>query len=99
MNISVGCALRYEVVAPSAAFTFNVLANTDTQQQLLSETIQCSPEVPTEIATTAKGERVLRLEARTGPFELAYSAVVGVERPEMPAAVPAEQPGRLPLTI
>ncbi len=99
MNISVGCTLRYEVVAPSAAFTFNVLANTDTQQQLVSETIVCSPEVPTEIATTSKGERVLRLEARSGPFELVYSAVVSVERPEMPAAVPADQPGRLPLTV
>ncbi|MGA2017500.1 MAG: transglutaminase family protein [Opitutaceae bacterium] len=99
MNISVGCTLRYEVVAPSAAFTFNVLANTDTQQQLVSETIVCSPEVPTEIATTSKGERVLRLEARSGPFELAYSAIVSVARPEMPAAVPADQPGRLPLTV
>ena len=99
MNISVGCTLRYQVVAPSAAFTFNVLANTDTQQQLISETILCTPEVPTEIATTSKGERVLRAEARTGPFGLAYSAVVDVNRPEMPAAVPADQPGRLPLTV
>jgi|CZKI01.1.fsa_nt_gi transglutaminase-like putative cysteine protease len=99
MNISVGCTLRYQVVAPSAAFTFNVLANTDTQQQLISEAILCAPEVPTEIATTSKGERVLRAEARSGPFELVYSAVVDVNRPEMPAAVPADLPGRLPLTI
>jgi len=99
MNISVGCTLRYQVVAPSAAFTFNVLANADTQQQLVSETIVCAPDVPTEIATTQKGERVLRAEARTGPLELVYSAIVNVDRPEMPAAVPADQPGRLPLTV
>ncbi len=99
MKISVGCTLRYQVVAPSAAFTFNVLANTDSQQQLVSEAIVCTPDVPAEIATTSKGERVLRAEAQTGRFELGYSAIVEVDRPEMPAAVPAEQPGRLPLTV
>jgi transglutaminase-like putative cysteine protease len=99
MKISVGCTLRYQVVAPSAAFTFNVLVNTDPQQLMVSEAITCTPEVPTEIATTSKGERVLRAEARTGSFELGYSATVEVDRPEMPAAVPADQPGRLPLTV
>jgi transglutaminase-like putative cysteine protease len=99
MKISVGCTLRYQVVAPSAAFTFNVLVSTDPQQQMVSEAITCTPEVPTEIATTSKGERVLRAEARTGSFELGYSATVEVDRPEMPAAVPADQPGRLPLTV
>lgn len=99
MKIAVGCTLRYQVVAPSAAFTFNVLVNTDPQQQLVSEDIRCGPECPTEIATTSKGERVLRLEAAAGPFELGYSAVVEVERPEMPPTVPADRPGRLPLNI
>jgi len=99
MKIAVGCTLRYQVVAPSASFTFNVLVNTDTQQRLVSESIRCAPEAPTEIATTSKGERVLRLEAMNGPFELGYSAVVEVERPEMPATVPADRPGRLPLNI
>jgi transglutaminase-like putative cysteine protease len=99
MKIAVGCTLRYQVVAPSAAFTFNVLVNTDAQQQLVSEAISSSPEVLTEIATTSKGERVLRAEARTGPFELRYSATVEVDRPQMPLTVPADQPGRLPLNI
>ena len=99
MKIAVGCTLRYQVVAPSAAFTFNVLVNTDPQQQMVSEAITCVPEVPTEIATTSKGERVLRAEARTGPFELGYSATVEVDRPQMPQSVPADQPGRLPLNI
>jgi transglutaminase-like putative cysteine protease len=99
MRISAGCTLRYQVVAPSAAFTFNVLVNTDAQQQLVSESIACTPEVPTEIATTSKGERVLRAEAPSGPFELRYSAVVEVDRPEIPSNVPADRPGRLPLNI
>jgi transglutaminase-like putative cysteine protease len=99
MRISVGCTLRYQVLAPSAAFTFNVLVNTDPQQQLVSEEILCAPDAASEIAATSKGERVLRVEALTGPFELRYSAVVDVERPEMPGFVPADQPGRLPLNI
>jgi transglutaminase-like putative cysteine protease len=99
MNISVGCTLRYQVVAPTAAFTFNVLVNTDPQQQLVSEAVVLTPETPSEVATTQKGERVLRAEARTGPFELVYSATVNVDRPEMPPKVPADQPGRLPLNI
>jgi transglutaminase-like putative cysteine protease len=99
MNIAVGCTLRYQVLAPSASFAFNVLVNTDAQQQLVSESIRCTPEVPTEIATTAKGERVLRAEALIGPFELQYAAVVDVNRPEMPLTVPFDRPGRLPLNI
>ena len=99
MRISVGCTLRYQVMAPTAAFTFNVLASKDVQQQIVSEAIVFSPEASSEVATTGLGERVLRAEARSGPFELVYSATVDVERPEMPAAVPADQPGRLPLNI
>ena len=99
MKISAGCVLRYQVVAPSASFTFNVLINTGPEQRVLSETIRCTPDIATEIASTSKGERVLRMEAQAGPVELAYSALVDVERPEMPASVPADRPGRLPLSI
>lgn len=99
MKIIVGCTLRYKVVAPTAAFTFNVLVSTDPEQQLVSERIVFTPEIPSEIATTSKGERVLRAEARTGPLELSYSATVDVHRPAMPVTVAAEQPGRLPLNI
>jgi transglutaminase-like putative cysteine protease len=99
MNIAVGCKLRYQVVATSASFTFNVLVNTDSQQQLVTEAIRCVPDLPTEIAATSGGERVLRLEAPNGPFELQYSAVVDVSRPEIPVSVAFDRPGRLPLNI
>jgi transglutaminase-like putative cysteine protease len=99
MNIAVGCTLRYQVLASSASFAFNVLVNTDAQQQLVSESIRCVPEVPSEIAATARGERVLRVEAPVGAFELQYAAVVDVNRPEMPLSVPFDRPGRLPLNI
>ena len=55
MNIAVGCTLRYQVVAPSAAFTFNVLVNTGPEQRLLSETIRCSPGGPDRNRSDLKG--------------------------------------------
>jgi transglutaminase-like putative cysteine protease len=99
MKIAVGCTLRYTIQAPTAAFTFNVLVNTDAEQNVVTESIVTAPQVPYEIASTTKGERLLRLEAPTGPFELSYEAVVDVTRPEMPPVVPADRPGLLPLTI
>ncbi len=99
MTLSVGCTLGYQIATPTAAFTFNVLANSDAQQRLLAERIACTPEVPTEIVENAKGGRVLRCEAPAGPFELRYAATVDVSRPPLPATVKAENPGRLPLSI
>jgi hypothetical protein len=49
MILTVGCTLGYQIATPQAAFTFNVLANTDAHQRLVGETIVCSPEVPREI--------------------------------------------------
>jgi transglutaminase-like putative cysteine protease len=99
MTLSVGCTLGYQIATPTAAFTFNVLANSDAQQRLLAEQVACTPEVATEIVETAKGGRVLRCEAPAGYFELRYTATVEVSRPPLPAAVKAENPGRLPLSI
>ncbi len=99
MLLSVGCTLGYQVFTPQAAFTFNVLADTAAQQHIVSESIACAPSVPTEIATTPKGSRVLRCEAPAGAFEFRYSALVKVGRPALPAAAKADNPGRLPLGI
>jgi transglutaminase-like putative cysteine protease len=100
MTLSVGCTLGYQVLAtPSAAFIFNVLADIDEQQRIVSESIVCTPEVPTEIATNTKGGRVLRCDVPTGAFEFRYTATVEVSRPALPAVVLADRPGRLPLSI
>jgi transglutaminase-like putative cysteine protease len=99
MVLSVGCTLAYQIATPQAAFTFNILANTDAHQRLLSETIVCSPDVPREIVEHAKSGRALRCEAPTGPFELRYAAAVEVNRPPPPAIVKPDNPGRLPLSI
>jgi transglutaminase-like putative cysteine protease len=99
MILTVGCTMPYQVIAPTAAFTFNVLVNGEPEQKILTETIRCTPEVTPEFATGSLGARVLRLDARTGPFELKYTATVEVDRAPMPGAVMADQPGRLPLSI
>ena len=99
MNLSVNCTLGYQILGPSAAFTFNVLANTDAQQRVIEETITGNPAVPTEQVATTKGNRVLRVEAPQGPFELNYRATVEVMRPPLPSIVKADNPGRLPLSI
>jgi len=100
MTLSVGCTLGYQVLAtPTAAFTFNVLANSDAHQRVLHEEIVCTPPVPTEIVEHSKGSRVLRCEVPAGSFEFRYRADVEVTRAPLPTSVKADNPGRLPLSI
>lgn len=91
--------MRYQVAAPSAAFTFHVLALADAQQRVLAETIATRPERPVEVATPGKGGRALRCRADAGPFELHYAATVEVARAPLPARLEATPPGDLPLPI
>ena len=64
MILSVGSTLSYQIGTPTAAFTFNVLVNTDAQQRLVEESIRCTPEVPVEIVESGQGGRALRCEVR-----------------------------------
>ena len=99
MILNVGCTLDYEVLTPTAHFTFNVLVNTDAQQRLLSEELAFAPEITPEKISSSKGNRVVRVEATEGPLELRYSATVETSRPALPGEVKADNPGRLPLTV
>jgi transglutaminase-like putative cysteine protease len=100
MLLSVGCTLAYDVLAPTASFTFNILANRDPFQHLIDEDIRLLPDVPIGDRTaTSKGNRVFRVEAPTGPFEVIYRATVEVNRPAVPLELRADNPGRLPLSI
>ncbi len=100
MILNVGCTLDYQVLAPTANFTFNILANSDAQQRILSEELAFSPTtvVPEKISSS-KGNRVVRAEAPLGPFQLRYSAQVETIRPLLPPEVKPENIGRLPLTV
>jgi len=99
MILEVGCTLGYQVMTPTAHFTFNVLVNTDAAQRLLAEELVFAPEVTPEKIATSKGNRVVRVEAPAGPFELRYRATVEVARAPLPAEVRPDSPGRLPLSI
>jgi transglutaminase-like putative cysteine protease len=99
MILDVGCTLGYQVLTPTAHFTFNVLVNTDASQRLVAEELAFTPESAPEKVATSKGNRVVRVEAATGPFELRYRATVEVIRAPLPAEVKADNPGRLPLSV
>ncbi len=100
MILSVGCTLAYDVLSPTANFTFNILANRDGFQHLADEGIRLTPDVPIgERTATSKGNRVFRVEAPAGPFEVVYRAQVEVTRAAVPAEVRPDNPGRLPLSI
>lgn len=99
MILHVGCTLGYHVLSPSANFTFNLLTNSDPQQRLVSETLRCTPEIASERITTSKGNRVLRLDAPQGSFEVHYEATVEALRPTLPLEVKPDSPNRLPLGI
>jgi transglutaminase-like putative cysteine protease len=99
MILSVGCTFAYQVVAPTANFTFNILANTGPQQKLLNESVVCVPEVPAERISTSKGNRVFRVEVPAGPFDLRYAATVEVLRAPLPPEMKSDNPGRLPLAV
>lgn len=98
--LSAGCTLAYDVLSPTANFIFNILANRDVFQRLVDEGIRLTPDVPIGKRTaTSKGNRVFRVEAPAGPFEVVYHAQVEVNRPVVPIEVRADNPGRLPLSI
>src|SRR3954470_6814244 len=100
MLLSVGCTLTYDVLAPTANFTFNILANRDPFQHLVEEEIRLAPDIPIgERTATSKGNRVFRVDAPSGRFEVNYRATVEVNRPPVPAELRADNPGRLPLSI
>lgn len=100
MNLTVGCTLAYDVLTPTANFTFNILANRDPFQLIGEERIQLTPEIPSvERSATSKGNRVFRVEVPQGPFEVAYRCEVAVTRPSVPEDVRPDNPGRLPLSI
>eukprot|EP01031_Cornospumella_fuschlensis_P016944 gene16944-20719_t len=55
MILSVGCTLAYDVLSPTANFTFNILANRDPFQHLADEGIRLTPE---QIVSAAVAEDV-----------------------------------------
>jgi transglutaminase-like putative cysteine protease len=99
MELAVGCSLNYQILSPSAHFTCNVLVNEDPHLEICAEQLTSVPEVPLENIATARGNRVVRLEASAGPLEIRYQAVVNSTLPSLPDEVGPDLPGRLPLSV
>ncbi len=100
MILSVGCTLGYEVQFPTANFTSNILANRDPFQHVVDEGIRLTADLAIgERTATSKGNRVFRVEAPAGMFEVTYRAMMEVRRPSVPAEVRIDKSGRLPLSI
>ena len=60
----------------------------ETFQHVVDEGIRLTPDIPIgERTATSKGNRVFRVEAPAGPFEVSYRATVEVKRPAVPAEV------------
>lgn len=85
---------------PTANFTSNILANRDPFQHVVDEGIRLTADLAIgERTATSKGNRVFRVEAPAGMFEVTYRAMMEVRRPSVPAEVRIDNPGRLPLSI
>lgn len=75
-TFDIDCALSYEVQGPTE-FLFQVHAQDGMDQQVLSESVQLTPELPFHVyADPALGHRVMRVHAEAGPLQLRYLARV-----------------------
>ena len=98
-QLRLGCSLAYEVLAPTAAFTFNVLPNLGGEQQLIKEEIVCSPDVPRELVTSTRGTGSCGWRSRRAPLNCAIRAMWrSTGRRSPPRSRPTGR-ARLPISI
>ena len=97
MDFSFGCALAYQLQAPTP-FVFNLEAARCGGQDLRDEKLVLTPDLPVERWTMPEsGNRYLRAVAGPGEFRLEYTASATLApRLEDPGAVSEIPPGELP---
>lgn len=98
MKFDLGCSLSYRLRQPTA-FVFNVELPELASQQVLSETLQLTPDLPVERWTMPEtGNRYLRVQVREGRFALRYEAEVDLRpRLEVPEDITECAVEKLPL--
>ncbi len=75
-TFDIDCTLEYQVSGP-ADFLFQIHAHDGMDQQVLSESLLITPDLPTHVyADPGIGHRFLRLRAEAGPLTLHYQARV-----------------------
>jgi transglutaminase-like putative cysteine protease len=89
VTLDVDCTLVYEVAGP-AEFLFQIHALHGMDQQVLSESLVLTPNVPVRVyADAALGHRYARLHAEAGSLQVRYQA--RVHRMAIPADINARE--------
>jgi transglutaminase-like putative cysteine protease len=78
LHVQVGCALDYHVPAPTP-MVLMLQPHYTVREQLLDESSQITPAVPVEHYLDQFGNRVWRLVAPAGSFQIQYTAQVVVD--------------------
>ena len=93
--------LAYEVASPGCDFIFNIHAAYTPRQQVITESLVLSQDLPTAMYTDpATHSRFLRLHARPGPLTVSYQATVELvhyeaRADELPELSPQDLPGEV----
>jgi transglutaminase-like putative cysteine protease len=93
--------LAYELDSPGCDFIFNVHAARTPRQQVITESLVLSQDLPTSLYTDpATHTRLLRLRAHPGPLKLTYRATVELlhceaSADELPELSPQDLPGEV----
>jgi len=101
VRLRIALALDYDVAEPGCDFIFNIHAAHTERQHVVTETLTLSqplqPAVETDPATH---NRYLRVQARPGPLQVAYSATIDLRHHVAdPGTIAEVQIARLPLNV
>ena len=100
VRIQFAIDLQYELSYPGADFVFNIHAAQTKSQSIVSEQLQISQPVPSNIQTDpATLARYLRLTAAPGPLHISYLATVDIDQHVGdPDKIPETPVAQLPLS-
>lgn len=100
VRIQFAIDLQYELSYPGADFVFNIHAAQTKSQSIVSEQLQISQPVLTDIQTDpATRARYLRLTAAPGPLHISYQATVDIDQHVgNPDNIPETPVAQLPLS-
>jgi len=93
---NIDCELDYDVLAQTL-FLFNIGAQTDDHQRVVSESISSEPSYRwDEIGEAGTTNRLFRIDVPPGPFSIRYIAKVEVNSPEPDSSAPEVPIAQLP---
>ncbi len=101
IRLDLSIELDYMIAAPGCDFIFNIHAAHTGRQQVLSEALALSQNLPSRVETEpVTGNRYLRLQAAAGPLRVSYRASVELRHHfALPASIPEVPVARLPASV